>query len=161
MTRTKQGFREELFESEIPHQILVFFSFPTPNPAQNRGRLAEKRTIPLPPTRVPKKELSSVFSHSEDSEESDKSNGQHPEVKQEEDLHISIMKRRYLHSVLGWGKDTETPSSLGEPALPRGSPPGAEIALQMSHFSSKRAAGWAFFYLLLFGGLWRVWICRL
>ncbi|NXW68458.1 SAM11 protein, partial [Hirundo rustica] len=60
----------------------------------NRGRLAEKRTIPLPPTRVPKKELSSIFSHSEDSQESDKSNGQHPEVKQEEDLHISIMKRR-------------------------------------------------------------------
>uniref|UniRef100_A0A8C0VFA7 Sterile alpha motif domain containing 11 n=1 Tax=Cyanistes caeruleus TaxID=156563 RepID=A0A8C0VFA7_CYACU len=60
----------------------------------NRGRLAEKRTIPLPPTRVPKKELSSIFSHSEDSEESDKSNGQPPEVKQEEDLHISIMKRR-------------------------------------------------------------------
>ncbi|RMB91584.1 hypothetical protein DUI87_31813 [Hirundo rustica rustica] len=61
---------------------------------KNRGRLAEKRTIPLPPTRVPKKELSSIFSHSEDSQESDKSNGQHPEVKQEEDLHISIMKRR-------------------------------------------------------------------
>uniref|UniRef100_A0A803W8C3 Sterile alpha motif domain containing 11 n=1 Tax=Ficedula albicollis TaxID=59894 RepID=A0A803W8C3_FICAL len=60
----------------------------------NRGRLAEKRTIPLPPSRVPKKELSSIFSHSEDSQESDKSNGQHPEVKQEEDLHISIMKRR-------------------------------------------------------------------
>ncbi|NXK90867.1 SAM11 protein, partial [Formicarius rufipectus] len=60
----------------------------------NRGRLAEKRTIPLPPTRIPKKELTSVFSHSDDSEESDKSNGQHPEVKQEEDLHISIMKRR-------------------------------------------------------------------
>ncbi|XP_014741293.1 PREDICTED: sterile alpha motif domain-containing protein 11 [Sturnus vulgaris] len=60
----------------------------------NRGRLAEKRTIPLPPSRVPKKELSSIFSHSDDSEESDKSNGQQPEVKQEEDLHISIMKRR-------------------------------------------------------------------
>uniref|UniRef100_A0A8C5TX95 Uncharacterized protein n=1 Tax=Malurus cyaneus samueli TaxID=2593467 RepID=A0A8C5TX95_9PASS len=60
----------------------------------NRGRLAEKRTIPLPPSRIPKKELSSVFSHSDDSEESDRSNGQHPEVKQEEDLHISIMKRR-------------------------------------------------------------------
>ncbi|KAJ7398773.1 sterile alpha motif domain containing 11 [Pitangus sulphuratus] len=60
---------------------------------QNRGRLAEKRTIPLPPTRIPKKELTSIFSHSDDSEESDKSNGQHPEVKQEEDLHISIMKR--------------------------------------------------------------------
>ncbi|NXD42453.1 SAM11 protein, partial [Copsychus sechellarum] len=60
----------------------------------NRGRLAEKRTIPLPPTRLPKKELGSIFPHSEDSEESDKSNGQQPEVKQEEDLHISIMKRR-------------------------------------------------------------------
>ncbi|NWR08041.1 SAM11 protein, partial [Paradoxornis webbianus] len=60
----------------------------------NRGRLAEKRTIPLPPTRVPKKELSSLFSHSEDSQDSDKSNGQPPEVKQEDDLHISIMKRR-------------------------------------------------------------------
>eukprot|EP00076_Gallus_gallus_P028630 XP_015152368.2 sterile alpha motif domain-containing protein 11 isoform X1 [Gallus gallus] len=60
----------------------------------NRGRLAEKRTIPLPPTRIPKKELTSIFSHSDDSEESDKGNGQHPEVKQEEDLHINIMKRR-------------------------------------------------------------------
>eukprot|EP00076_Gallus_gallus_P028632 XP_015152370.2 sterile alpha motif domain-containing protein 11 isoform X3 [Gallus gallus] len=59
----------------------------------NRGRLAEKRTIPLPPTRIPKKELTSIFSHSDDSEESDKGNGQHPEVKQEEDLHINIMKR--------------------------------------------------------------------
>nr|XP_056720941.1 sterile alpha motif domain-containing protein 11 isoform X2 [Euleptes europaea] len=61
---------------------------------QNRGRLAEKRTIPLPPTRTPKKELPSIFSHSDDSEESDKVNGHHPDVKQEEDLHISIMKRR-------------------------------------------------------------------
>ncbi|XP_060115576.1 LOW QUALITY PROTEIN: sterile alpha motif domain-containing protein 11 [Heteronotia binoei] len=60
----------------------------------NRGRLAEKRTIPLPPTRTPKKELPSIFSHSDDSEESDKVNGHHPDVKQEEDLHISIMKRR-------------------------------------------------------------------
>ncbi|XP_063001176.1 sterile alpha motif domain-containing protein 11 isoform X2 [Elgaria multicarinata webbii] len=59
----------------------------------NRGRLAEKRTIPLPPTRTLKKELPSIFSHSEDSEESDKVNGHHPDVKQEEDLHISIMKR--------------------------------------------------------------------
>ncbi|XP_019349394.1 sterile alpha motif domain-containing protein 11 isoform X2 [Alligator mississippiensis] len=59
----------------------------------NRGRLAEKRTIPLPPIRIPKKELTSIFSHSDDSEESDKANGQHPEVKREEDLHISIMKR--------------------------------------------------------------------
>ncbi|XP_044301221.1 sterile alpha motif domain-containing protein 11 isoform X3 [Varanus komodoensis] len=61
---------------------------------QNRGRLAEKRTIPLPPTRTLKKELPSIFSHSDDSEESDKVNGHPLDVKQEEDLHISIMKRR-------------------------------------------------------------------
>ncbi|XP_042334217.1 sterile alpha motif domain-containing protein 11 isoform X2 [Sceloporus undulatus] len=61
---------------------------------QNRGRLAEKRTIPLPPTRTPKKELPSIFSHSDDSQESEKLNGHHTDVKQEEDLHISIMKRR-------------------------------------------------------------------
>ncbi|XP_005986044.1 sterile alpha motif domain-containing protein 11 isoform X2 [Latimeria chalumnae] len=59
----------------------------------NRGRLAEKRTIPLPPTRIPKKELSSLFTNSEDSEESEKANGDHPEIKQEEDLQFSIMKR--------------------------------------------------------------------
>lgn len=78
---------------------LFLLPFPIPPNAilcQNRGRLAEKRTIPLPPTRIPKKELTSIFSHSDDSEESDKSNGQPPEVKQEEDLHISIMKRRYF-----------------------------------------------------------------
>ncbi|XP_059722955.1 sterile alpha motif domain-containing protein 11 isoform X4 [Haemorhous mexicanus] len=61
---------------------------------QNRGRLAEKRSIPLPPSRVPKKELGSLLSPSEDSQDSDRSNGQQPQVKQEEDLHISIMKRR-------------------------------------------------------------------
>ncbi|XP_051895487.1 sterile alpha motif domain-containing protein 11 isoform X5 [Pristis pectinata] len=60
----------------------------------NRGRLAEKRTIPLPPTRVPKKELPSAFTHSEDSEESEKANGGHPpEVKQEEEFQASTMKR--------------------------------------------------------------------
>lgn len=60
----------------------------------NRGRLAEKRTIPLPPSRITKKEPSPFFSHSEDSEEGEKANGQHPEVRLEEDLHISVMKRR-------------------------------------------------------------------
>ncbi|XP_067873143.1 sterile alpha motif domain-containing protein 11 isoform X6 [Heterodontus francisci] len=60
----------------------------------NRGRLAEKRTIPLPPTRVPKKELSSAFTNSEDSEESEKANGDRPpEVKQEEEIQASTMKR--------------------------------------------------------------------
>ncbi|XP_072888384.1 sterile alpha motif domain-containing protein 11 isoform X2 [Hemitrygon akajei] len=61
----------------------------------NRGRLAEKRTIPLPPTRVPKKELPSAFSHSDDSEESEKANGGHPpEIKREEDFQTGTMKRR-------------------------------------------------------------------
>ncbi|XP_041062587.1 sterile alpha motif domain-containing protein 11 isoform X5 [Carcharodon carcharias] len=60
----------------------------------NRGRLAEKRTIPLPPTRVPKKELTSAFTNSEDSEESEKANGDRPpEVKQEEEIQASTMKR--------------------------------------------------------------------
>ncbi|XP_041130372.1 sterile alpha motif domain-containing protein 11-like isoform X1 [Polyodon spathula] len=59
---------------------------------QNRGRLAEKRTIPLPPTRIPKRELSSIFS-SDESEESERANGDNAEIKQEDDIHISIMKR--------------------------------------------------------------------
>ncbi|XP_043919035.1 sterile alpha motif domain-containing protein 11 isoform X2 [Protopterus annectens] len=59
----------------------------------NRGRLADKRTIPLPPTRVPKKELSSVFTNSEDSEESEHASSDHSGIKLEEDLHFSTMKR--------------------------------------------------------------------
>ncbi|KAG9269663.1 sterile alpha motif domain-containing protein 11 isoform X1 [Astyanax mexicanus] len=58
----------------------------------NRGRLAEKRTIPLPPTRVPKKELASVFS-SDDSEGSERVNSDHADIKQEEDLHYTMMRR--------------------------------------------------------------------
>ncbi|XP_040181886.1 sterile alpha motif domain-containing protein 11 isoform X3 [Rana temporaria] len=57
----------------------------------NRGRLAEKRTIPLPPSRIPKKEPCSIFSTGE---ESPKGNGEIQTLKLEEDLHISIMKRR-------------------------------------------------------------------
>uniref|UniRef100_A0A8D2PHV8 Uncharacterized protein n=1 Tax=Zosterops lateralis melanops TaxID=1220523 RepID=A0A8D2PHV8_ZOSLA len=61
----------------------------------NRGRLAEKRSVPLAPSRVPKRELGQAPSPSEDSQDSDRSNGgPPPPVKQEEDLHISIMKRR-------------------------------------------------------------------
>ncbi|XP_036844059.1 sterile alpha motif domain-containing protein 11 isoform X2 [Oncorhynchus mykiss] len=59
---------------------------------QNRGRLAEKRTIPLPPNRVPKRELSSVFS-SDDSEGSDRASGDHAHIKQEDELHYSIMRK--------------------------------------------------------------------
>ncbi|XP_041062584.1 sterile alpha motif domain-containing protein 11 isoform X2 [Carcharodon carcharias] len=70
----------------------------------NRGRLAEKRTIPLPPTRVPKKELTSAFTNSEDSEESEKANGDRPpEVKQEEEIQASTMKRR----LDAYGQQTE------------------------------------------------------
>uniref|UniRef100_A0A4W3GJJ1 Uncharacterized protein n=1 Tax=Callorhinchus milii TaxID=7868 RepID=A0A4W3GJJ1_CALMI len=69
-------------------------SLPPPPPRPNRGRLAEKRTIPLPPTRLPKKELSSAFTNSEDSEESEKANGDRPpEVKQEEEIQAFTMKR--------------------------------------------------------------------
>ncbi|KAM5142203.1 sterile alpha motif domain-containing protein 11 isoform 3-T3 [Mantella aurantiaca] len=57
----------------------------------NRGRLAEKRSIPLPPSRIPKKEPCSVFSSGG---ESPKGNGEIQTVKLEEDLHISFMKRR-------------------------------------------------------------------
>ncbi|KAG9332767.1 hypothetical protein JZ751_014866 [Albula glossodonta] len=59
----------------------------------NRGRLAEKRSIPLPPTRIPKKELASVFS-SDDSEGSEKASSDHAEIKQEDELHLSIMRKR-------------------------------------------------------------------
>ncbi|GLD45942.1 sterile alpha motif domain-containing protein 11 isoform X1 [Lates japonicus] len=59
----------------------------------NRGRLAEKRTIPLPPNRVPKKELASIFS-SDDSEGSERASGDHAHIKQEDELHYSIMRKR-------------------------------------------------------------------
>ncbi|KAM9785630.1 LOW QUALITY PROTEIN: sterile alpha motif domain-containing protein 11 [Neosynchiropus ocellatus] len=58
----------------------------------NRGRLAEKRTIPLPPNRVPKKELASIFS-SDDSEGSERASADHAHIKQEDELHYSIMRK--------------------------------------------------------------------
>ncbi|XP_061657702.1 sterile alpha motif domain-containing protein 11 isoform X2 [Syngnathoides biaculeatus] len=58
----------------------------------NRGRLAEKRTIPLPPNRVAKKELASIFS-SDDSEGSDRASGDHGLIKQEDELHYSIVRK--------------------------------------------------------------------
>ncbi|KAJ8371044.1 hypothetical protein SKAU_G00110720 [Synaphobranchus kaupii] len=58
----------------------------------NRGRLAEKRSVPLPPTRVPKKEPASAFS-SDDSEGSEKAHCEHARVKQEDQLHYSIMRK--------------------------------------------------------------------
>lgn len=58
----------------------------------NRGRLAEKRTIPLPPHRVPKKELASIFS-SDDSEGSERASGDHGHIKQEDELQFTIMRK--------------------------------------------------------------------
>uniref|UniRef100_A0A4W3GIW4 Uncharacterized protein n=1 Tax=Callorhinchus milii TaxID=7868 RepID=A0A4W3GIW4_CALMI len=90
-------------------------SLPPPPPRPNRGRLAEKRTIPLPPTRLPKKELSSAFTNSEDSEESEKANGDRPpEVKQEEEIQAFTMKRRLARLLLQIDRCMLNPSlSLG------------------------------------------------
>ncbi|XP_066126863.1 sterile alpha motif domain-containing protein 11 isoform X3 [Saccopteryx bilineata] len=61
----------------------------------NRGRLADKRTVALPPARVLKKELTPNFSASDgDSDGSGPACGQQPVLKQEDDPHIRIMKRR-------------------------------------------------------------------
>ncbi|XP_015425153.1 PREDICTED: sterile alpha motif domain-containing protein 11 [Myotis davidii] len=61
----------------------------------NRGRLADKRTVALPPARVLKKELTSSFIASDgDSDGSGPACGQRPGLKQEDDTHIRIMKRR-------------------------------------------------------------------
>ncbi|XP_014399274.1 PREDICTED: sterile alpha motif domain-containing protein 11 [Myotis brandtii] len=61
----------------------------------NRGRLADKRTVALPPARVLKKELTPSFIASDgDSDGSGPACGQRPGLKQEDDTHIRIMKRR-------------------------------------------------------------------
>ncbi|XP_037002750.2 sterile alpha motif domain-containing protein 11 isoform X4 [Artibeus jamaicensis] len=61
----------------------------------NRGRLADKRTVALPPAQVLKKELTPSFSASDgDSDGSGSACGQRPGLKQEDDPHVRIMKRR-------------------------------------------------------------------
>ncbi|XP_068394705.1 sterile alpha motif domain-containing protein 11 [Eschrichtius robustus] len=60
----------------------------------NRGRLADKRTVALPPARVLKKELTPSFSASGDSDRSGPACGQRLGLKQEDDPHVRIMKRR-------------------------------------------------------------------
>ncbi|XP_060140797.1 sterile alpha motif domain-containing protein 11 isoform X3 [Globicephala melas] len=60
----------------------------------NRGRLADKRTVALPPARVLKKELTPSFSASSDSDRSGPACGQRLGLKQEDDPHVRIMKRR-------------------------------------------------------------------
>ncbi|XP_072831819.1 sterile alpha motif domain-containing protein 11 isoform X2 [Vicugna pacos] len=61
----------------------------------NRGRLADKRTVALPPTRGLKKELTPSFSASDgDSNRSGLACGQRLGLKQEDDPRVRIMKRR-------------------------------------------------------------------
>lgn len=70
-------------------------TFLSSHSAQNRGRLADKRTVALPPARVLKKELTPSFSASDgDSDGSGPACGQRPGLKQEDDTHVRIMKRR-------------------------------------------------------------------
>ncbi|VTJ67060.1 Hypothetical predicted protein [Marmota monax] len=61
----------------------------------NRGRLADKRTVALPPARSLKKERNPSFSASDgDSDGGGPACGRQPGLKQEEDPHVRIMKRR-------------------------------------------------------------------
>ncbi|XP_012975444.1 sterile alpha motif domain-containing protein 11 isoform X2 [Mesocricetus auratus] len=61
----------------------------------NRGRLANKRTVTLPPTHALKKERTTSFSASDgDSDGSGPVCRQQPGLKQENDSHVHIMKRR-------------------------------------------------------------------
>ncbi|XP_026571549.1 sterile alpha motif domain-containing protein 11, partial [Pseudonaja textilis] len=82
---------------------------------KNRGRLAEKRTIPLPPSRTPKKEPPALFSHGDNHKEVEKINGHHPHVKQEEDLHISIMKRSQNGDLTSFLSSLNQSRQLGMP----------------------------------------------
>uniref|UniRef100_A0A670YGD8 Uncharacterized protein n=1 Tax=Pseudonaja textilis TaxID=8673 RepID=A0A670YGD8_PSETE len=84
-------------------------------PVCNRGRLAEKRTIPLPPSRTPKKEPPALFSHGDNHKEVEKINGHHPHVKQEEDLHISIMKRSQNGDLTSFLSSLNQSRQLGMP----------------------------------------------
>nr|XP_012631811.2 sterile alpha motif domain-containing protein 11 isoform X1 [Microcebus murinus] len=62
---------------------------------KNRGRLADKRTVALPPTRVLKKERTPSFCTSDgDSDGSGPACGWRPGLKQEDNPHVHIMKRR-------------------------------------------------------------------
>ncbi|XP_053776126.1 sterile alpha motif domain-containing protein 11 isoform X4 [Desmodus rotundus] len=62
---------------------------------KNRGRLADKRTVALPPARVLKKELTPSFLASDgDSDGSGPACGPWPGLKQEDGPHVRIMKRR-------------------------------------------------------------------
>uniref|UniRef100_G3UN38 Sterile alpha motif domain containing 11 n=1 Tax=Loxodonta africana TaxID=9785 RepID=G3UN38_LOXAF len=61
----------------------------------NRGRLADKRTIALPPARILKKEPTpSLLASDGASDGSGLAYRRRPGVKREDDLRVSIMKRR-------------------------------------------------------------------
>lgn len=81
------GGRNSLVQPHLP--VLL--------PHQNRGRLADKRTVALPAARSLKKERTPSFSASDgDSDGSGPTCGRRPGLKQEDGPHIRIMKRRYL-----------------------------------------------------------------
>ncbi|XP_039223103.1 sterile alpha motif domain-containing protein 11 isoform X2 [Crotalus tigris] len=82
---------------------------------QNRGRLAEKRTVPLPPSRTLKKEPPTLFSHSDNFKEVEKINGHHPHVKQEEDSHFGIMKRSQNSDLTSFLSNLHQSRQLGMP----------------------------------------------
>lgn len=95
-------------------------TFLSPHPDQNRGRLADKRTAALPPTRVLKKELTPSLSASDgDSDGSGPGCGWRPGLKQEDEPHVHIMKRRYFYQ--GPGRCRHTGSGSGGTSRP-GSP---------------------------------------
>lgn len=61
----------------------------------NRGRLADKRTVALPPARALKKERTPSFSASDgDSDGGGPACGRRPGLKQEDEAHVRIMRRR-------------------------------------------------------------------
>lgn len=85
------------------HQRAEGLTFLCSLSAQNRGRLADKRTVALPPARVLKKELTPSFIASDgDSDGSGPACGQRSGLKQEDDTHIRIMKRRSFPRARAW-----------------------------------------------------------
>ncbi|KAF3813204.1 hypothetical protein GH733_018846, partial [Mirounga leonina] len=67
---------------------------------QNRGRLADKRTVALPTARVLKKELTPSFSSRDgDSDGRGPACGRQPGLKQGDTPHVPLMRRRYFY----WG----------------------------------------------------------
>nr|KAF6507831.1 sterile alpha motif domain containing 11 [Rousettus aegyptiacus] len=86
----------------------------------NRGRLADKRTAGPPPARGLKKELTPSFLASDgDSDESALACGQRPGLKQEDDPHVRIMKRRvHTHWDVNISfRETSCSQDSGLPAL--------------------------------------------